>query len=177
MWGRGPHKSSLWGPTSPHPIIYIHSVWVPLAHNVPTIQATSPQCIIYTHSVWGHEVPTNHRCACTCPHILSFTCIRCGGTSCPQRAHNPNNVPTMYNLHTFGVGKTSPQIIVVGTHVPTSYYLHAFGVGTSCPTAYPNPNNVPTMYYLHTFGVGPLSRNVPTIQTSRFEGKALLSQS
>ena len=31
----------------------MHLVWVPLAHNIPTIQTTSPQCIIYTLSVWG----------------------------------------------------------------------------------------------------------------------------
>ena len=45
---------------------------------------------------------------------------------------SPTNVPTMYYLHTFGVGTWSLQIIVVGTHVPTTYYLQAFRVGTSC---------------------------------------------
>ena len=75
---RGPHKSLLWVHTSSHHVIYMHSVWVPLARNVPTIQTTSPQCTIYTHSVWGHEPSTNHHCGYTRPHILLFTCITAG---------------------------------------------------------------------------------------------------
>ena len=131
----------------------MHSVWVPLAHNVPTIQTTSPQCIIHTRSVWGQEVPTNHCCGYSRPHILLFTCIRCGyllPATYPQSKQRPHNV---LFTHIRRGGTSPPQIIIVGTHVPTSYYLRALRPGASMISFFQLKIASMVLAWFLTFGV------------------------
>jgi hypothetical protein len=77
----------------------MHLVWVPLAHNIPTIQTTSPQCVIYTLSVWGRG-----------PHKSSLW-----GHTSPQPIINrhfvwvPLATMVLAWFLTFGVVRKSPQ--------------------------------------------------------------------